>query len=615
MGHRVSGVVVVGMLATVACGGAPTAGEDVGSSGAAVTVKCGASADGPIQGVDVSDDQGNFDWESAHVKFGYAQVSDGLHFKDSTFDQNWSRMKTAGVLRGAYQYFEPEDDETEQANMVVAKVGHLGAGDLPAMIDVEKTGGLGGSEVGDRVLRWLQIVEAGTGVKPIIYTGSYFWEGSVGTDLKTYPIWIAAYGPSCPSLPQDGWTNWTMWQYSDGGGHLDHDVFNGTLDELKALVGPVAGKNGSDCSSYSPYDCKLSPDTQTGSAANRVVQKVDGKITNSWAVTTVSGADALILDGYGNELLRSDGQPVLQSPGNVTFNYGQVRKFGGADYVFALSTDNKSTGWLPAASIEEWSAFKSDVGSKNAVGSGLADLGCYEVMKEPSVSASEFANFSALKVVRYAPFAEGEEKVGNYTSWSRESGAYLANMLFNVTKGSPAIDIFPAGTKFQRLHVPTWSSAPSIDVDLYSYGECEHDGKTAKSYCVPAGQLKFIYGRVLTPQGENRYGWMALEGTSVLNVPPPAHESSAPHASGNAIAKIAAALVPASNCNATPKTTTPPGTTTTTSGGTNACTELEACCPQLPASDVTACDYTVSSGGASDCGALYTSYKASGLCK
>jgi GH25 family lysozyme M1 (1,4-beta-N-acetylmuramidase) len=218
-----------------ACGGAGT--EPVGSSTQAVTEKCGASANGPVQGVDVSDYQGNFDWAAAHVKFGYAQVSDGLYSPDWSFDGNWSRMKNAGVLRGAYQFFEPEQDEVAQANMLIAKVGHLGPGDLPAMIDVEVTRGESPSTIGARVRTWLETVEKGTGLRPMIYTGSYFWEDDVGTDLKEYPIWIAAYGPSCPSLPDDGWSNWTMWQYSDGGGSLDHDVFNGTPDQLKALSG------------------------------------------------------------------------------------------------------------------------------------------------------------------------------------------------------------------------------------------------------------------------------------------------------------------------------------------------------------------------------------------
>src|ERR1035437_6700347 len=164
-------------LSIAACGGF---GQDVGSSDEAVTKVCGASAGSAVQGVDVSVYQGNFNWSAAHVSFGYARISDGTGYVDSTFGANWANMKGAGVMRGAYQFFEPGENEVAQANMMVAKVGKLGKGDLPAVIDVETTGGQPGWVIASKVRHWLQIVEAGTGKRPIIYTGSYFWEGRVG---------------------------------------------------------------------------------------------------------------------------------------------------------------------------------------------------------------------------------------------------------------------------------------------------------------------------------------------------------------------------------------------------------------------------------------------------
>ena len=39
---------------------------------------------------------------------------------------------------------------------------------------------------------WIDHVEAATGVKPIIYTGRYFWQDNVGTDeFADHPLWIA----------------------------------------------------------------------------------------------------------------------------------------------------------------------------------------------------------------------------------------------------------------------------------------------------------------------------------------------------------------------------------------------------------------------------------------
>ncbi len=215
-------------------------GEGTQSSSAAVTVKCGAPPNGPVQGYDVSVYQGNFNWAGTNVQFGYARIGDGAGYIDSTFDGNWARMKAAGVLRGGYQFFEPSESEVTQANIVVSKLGQLGDGDLPAMIDLEVTDGQSPGTIAYKVRHWLQIVEAGTGKRPVIYTGSYFWQDNIGdTTFGAYPIRIAAYGVSCPSLPA-GWSNWTFWQYSDGGGALDHDVFNGSLAELQAMAGTPA---------------------------------------------------------------------------------------------------------------------------------------------------------------------------------------------------------------------------------------------------------------------------------------------------------------------------------------------------------------------------------------
>jgi len=203
--RKFAGLVIVSCLAScvLGCSAAPTP-EDVGSSAAAVTTVCGASPSGAVQGRDVSVYQGDFDWnaeKAAGVVFGYARIGDGLG-GDSQFAPNWSKMKAAGVLRGAYQFFEPGEDEVAQANLMIQAVGTLGDGDLPCMIDVEVTGGQSGGTIASKVAHWIQLVQAGTGKAPIIYTGPYFWQDNVGsTAFGNTPLWVADYGPSCPLIP------------------------------------------------------------------------------------------------------------------------------------------------------------------------------------------------------------------------------------------------------------------------------------------------------------------------------------------------------------------------------------------------------------------------------
>lgn len=215
--------------------------EDVDRTSEALTKVCGQKSNGPVQGHDVSVYQGAFNWAAAKANgrsFGYARISYGTGTIDSTFDGNWSRMKAAGILRGAYQFFLPNQSVAAQAKIVIDKVGKLGVGDLPVTIDVEDAAGVAPATAAARIHQWLDLVEAGTGKRPIIYTGGYFWQDNIkATDFGSYKLWIANYNPSsCPLIP-DGWTKWTFWQYGDGNGKLDQDVFNGTLAELQQLAG------------------------------------------------------------------------------------------------------------------------------------------------------------------------------------------------------------------------------------------------------------------------------------------------------------------------------------------------------------------------------------------
>ena len=63
-----------------------------------------------LLGVDVSDFQGQIDWRSvakSGVSFGVAKATEGATLVSSTFAANWSGMKSAGIMRGAYHFFAP----------------------------------------------------------------------------------------------------------------------------------------------------------------------------------------------------------------------------------------------------------------------------------------------------------------------------------------------------------------------------------------------------------------------------------------------------------------------------------------------------------------------------
>jgi lysozyme len=241
------------VIAGLAGCSAPIRREPIGHSLQAVTVCASGSV---VQGVDVSVYQGTIQWsdvKTAGIDFAIARISDGSEL-DTEFAANWAGMQSAGLVRGAYQYFEPGEDPTTQANIVVSAVGKLGAGDLPVTADMETTGGQSAATIAANLRTWIAAVQAGTGKLPMIYTAEGYWDGDVASGaFSNDSLWVANWEVSCPDLPT-GWSAWSVWQYSDSGtvsgisGAVDLDEFNGTLAELQSFAGgssptPDAGAN------------------------------------------------------------------------------------------------------------------------------------------------------------------------------------------------------------------------------------------------------------------------------------------------------------------------------------------------------------------------------------
>jgi GH25 family lysozyme M1 (1,4-beta-N-acetylmuramidase) len=198
-------------------------------------------------GIDVSRFQGDIDWDlvaGSGVKYAFVQISRSLTDIDAKFPYNWRRAKEVGILRGAYQRFQPDQDVLGQAELFVQKLGPYVAGDLPPVLDVEDDKGLPPATIAAAVDEWVTYVEQHVGLKPIIYTGYYFWKDHVAADFSDHPLWIANYGSSCPLVPPS-WTTWTIHQYSSQAtipgitaNTVDVNRFNGTLEDLQALAAP-----------------------------------------------------------------------------------------------------------------------------------------------------------------------------------------------------------------------------------------------------------------------------------------------------------------------------------------------------------------------------------------
>jgi len=187
-------------------------------------------------GVDVSSHQHPggvaINWVSVKASgqsFGFIKATEGSSYTNPYFAADWQGAGTAGLFRGAYHFARPAlplSTAIDQARYFVSRTGAMrGARDLPAMLDLEVSGGLRPVDLAKWTRTWLREVKRLTGKAPLVYTGSNFWRDKVGnpTDIGAdYRLMLASY-PSNPSsatfrpLVPAGWGSWTFWQYSSTG--------------------------------------------------------------------------------------------------------------------------------------------------------------------------------------------------------------------------------------------------------------------------------------------------------------------------------------------------------------------------------------------------------------
>jgi lysozyme len=195
-----------------------------------------------VPGIDVSYYQETIDWrrvQRAGIRFAFIRLSDGAT-RDSMFAVNWAEARGAGLVRGAYQFFRPDQNVAAQADLMIAAMRGRAHDDLAPALDIEADGGLPAAAVAARARAWIERVRDQLGVEPIVYTGNDLWRNGGAAALAAQPLWLAHYTPSCPTLPAP-WTRWTFWQHTERGaapgidGPVDLDLFAGTLGELHAM--------------------------------------------------------------------------------------------------------------------------------------------------------------------------------------------------------------------------------------------------------------------------------------------------------------------------------------------------------------------------------------------
>ncbi len=187
-------------------------------------------------GIDLYHGDGAINWgevktDPQNIQFAYLKATEGTGFVDPAFAPNRAAAAAVAMPTGAYHFYHPELSPIDQANFFCRIIASLQPSDLPPALDFEPVNLMGvtlAQAISD-LNTFLHTVQTILGKKPVIYTNYNSWVNVLEnpTSFNSYPLWIASYNATPPNL-FGGWTEWAIWQYTDGG--AVNGVPNNTVD-------------------------------------------------------------------------------------------------------------------------------------------------------------------------------------------------------------------------------------------------------------------------------------------------------------------------------------------------------------------------------------------------
>ncbi len=200
---------------------------------AAVGVACaqvkvnGTTASLIYDGIDVSSYQKDIDWSATaqdkNIKFVYVKATEGATYRSRHYQINIDNARQHGILVGAYHFFRP-NISVERQFLNFTSIVKKEEQDLIPLIDIEVRGNIPVQALVDSVLLFAEKLERHYGCRPMIYTGSAFYNSYLSGRVNGYPLFIARYSKVEPRLV--GGAKWVLWQFSEKGviAGIDHAV-------------------------------------------------------------------------------------------------------------------------------------------------------------------------------------------------------------------------------------------------------------------------------------------------------------------------------------------------------------------------------------------------------
>ena len=208
-----------------------------------------SSKDYPVRGVDVSEYQGEIDWEklsNQNIDFAYIKATEGSSYTDERFQYNYQNAITTNLKIGAYHFFSFDSDAISQSENYIKNVPK-DMNLLPPVVDIEFYGDKNKNipdveNTREQLKKLLERLEEYYQKKPIIYATNTSYNLYIKDNFEEYKIWIRDIF-STPNLKDN--RKWTLWQYTNrerlegyNGEEkfIDMNVFNGSYEEFVKLV-------------------------------------------------------------------------------------------------------------------------------------------------------------------------------------------------------------------------------------------------------------------------------------------------------------------------------------------------------------------------------------------
>ena len=205
-----------------------------------------------VYGIDVSRWQFQVDWNQVRndqIQFAFIKATQGVHSVDSFFLRNWEMTDSLKIPRGAYHYYQPEQDPIQQVQNFIKRIDILSM-DLPPVIDLEEPI-LDKKKFRVDLQLWLDSVGSHFHRKPLLYCSRKYYQSHLEKHFSGYPLWIAQYKRYPYPKVVNTWEQspktitkrgWLIWQFSQTGrvkgidGNVDLDVFAGDYEDFMNWV-------------------------------------------------------------------------------------------------------------------------------------------------------------------------------------------------------------------------------------------------------------------------------------------------------------------------------------------------------------------------------------------